>query len=60
MGLSRSRLFSLAVDDFLKRQQQEKMLRRLNEIYAGGVERSEKRLLKGIKKKVHRTVKEDW
>lgn len=60
MGLSRSRLFSLAVDDFLKRKRQEQMLLRLNQVYASGLDPSEKRLLKGIKVKVRRTVKERW
>jgi metal-responsive CopG/Arc/MetJ family transcriptional regulator len=53
MGLSRSRLFTLAVGDFLQRQRQEQMLLRLNEVYGNGMERAEKRLLKGIKAKAH-------
>ncbi len=60
MGLSRSRLFALAVRNFLQRQRQEQMLRRLNEVYATGAEPAEKRLLKGIKAKARRTVKERW
>jgi metal-responsive CopG/Arc/MetJ family transcriptional regulator len=60
MGLSRSRLFALAVGDFLQRQRRERMLLRLNEVYADHVEPAEKRLLKGIKAKVRRTVKERW
>jgi predicted transcriptional regulator len=60
MGLSRSRLFALAVGDFLQRQRREQMLLRLNEVYAKGVEPAERRLLKGIKAKVRRTVKERW
>ncbi len=60
MGLSRSRLFALAVDDFLRRQRQEQMLRRLNEVYASGLEPAEKSLLKRIKVKVRPTVKERW
>ena len=36
------------------------MLLRLNEVYANGMEPAEKRLLKGIKAKVRRTVKERW
>jgi metal-responsive CopG/Arc/MetJ family transcriptional regulator len=60
MGLSRSRLFALAVGEFLQRQRQEQMLLRLNEVYTNGVEPSEKRLLKGIKAKVRRTMKERW
>jgi metal-responsive CopG/Arc/MetJ family transcriptional regulator len=60
MGLSRSRLFSLAVGDFLQRQRREQMLLRLNEVYANGVEPAEKRLLRGIKAKARRTVKDRW
>ena len=60
MGLSRSRLFAIAVGDFLQRQQQEQMLLRLNEVYAGGGEPAEKRLLNRIKAKVRRTIKEHW
>ncbi|HEX4135242.1 MAG TPA: hypothetical protein VHY84_11575 [Bryobacteraceae bacterium] len=60
MGLSRSRLFALAVGDFLHRQRKQKMLEDLNEVYAAGPEPTEKSLLKGIKAKVRRTVKERW
>ena len=60
MGLSRSRLFALAVSDFLQRQRREQMLRRLNEVYAGGMELAEQPLLKGMKAKVRRAVKERW
>jgi len=60
MGLSRSRLFAVAVSDFLKRQRQEQMLLRLNEVYAKGMQPAEKRLLNRIKAKVRRTVKERW
>jgi len=60
LGLSRSRLFALAVDDFLRKQRQEQMLLRLNEVYANGVEPEEKRLLKNIKAKVHSTMKDRW
>jgi metal-responsive CopG/Arc/MetJ family transcriptional regulator len=59
MGLSRSRLFALAVGDFLERQRQEQMLRRLNEVYADGFDPGEKALLKKIKTKVGRVV-ERW
>ena len=60
MGLSRSRLFALAVGDFLQRRRRDQMLLRLNEVYADGVEPAERRLLKGIKAKVRRTAKERW
>jgi hypothetical protein len=60
MGLSRSRLFALAVSDFLKRQRREQMLCLLNEVYGIGREPAEQPLLKGIKAKVRRAVKECW
>jgi metal-responsive CopG/Arc/MetJ family transcriptional regulator len=60
LGLSRSRLFALAIDDFLKRQRNEQMRRHLDEVYAGDVAHTEKRLLKGIKAKVRRAVRERW
>ena len=60
MGLSRSRLFALAVQDFLQRQRQEQMLLRLNGVYASGSEPGDKLLLKRIKAKVHSAVKERW
>jgi hypothetical protein len=60
MGLSRSRLFALAVADFLQRQRQEQMLLRLNEVYASGMGPPERRLLKGIKAKARRTLKDRW
>jgi predicted transcriptional regulator len=60
MGLSRSRLFAVAVGEFLQRQRREQMLLRLNEVYANGMEPAEKRLLKGMKARVRTTVKERW
>src|ERR1035438_5797395 len=60
MGLSRSRLFALAVGNFLGQRRREQMLLRLNEVYAGGVEPGEESLLKEIKAKVRRSVKERW
>jgi len=60
MGLSRSRLFALAVGGFLQRQRREQMLHRLNEVYADGMESAEKALLNVSKTKVRRAVKERW
>ena len=60
MGLSRSRLFALAVGDFLRRRRREQMLLRLNEVYGKGNEPAETPVLKGIKATVRRAVKERW
>jgi metal-responsive CopG/Arc/MetJ family transcriptional regulator len=59
MGVSRSRLFSLALDDFLQRRKQAQMLQRLNEVYAD-VDPSEKGLLKAMKTRTARTIKDKW
>ena len=60
MGLTRSGLFSRAVGDFLERQRREQMLQRLNEVYSEPVEQSERALLKAIKSKVRRGVRDRW
>jgi antitoxin MazE6 len=60
MGLSRSRLFAMAIGEFLQARRQEQMLRRLNEVYGGEAGPEQRELLKGIKAKVRRTVKENW
>ena len=60
LGVSRSRLFALAVGDFLERQRREQILTRLNQVYADHAERPETRLLRGIKAMVRRTVQERW
>ena len=60
MGLSRSRLFAVAVGELLQRQRRERMLLRLNEVYANGIEPAEKRLLNGMKARVRTTAKERW
>jgi hypothetical protein len=60
LGLSRSRLFALAVGDFLQRQRRERMLQLLNEVYANGAEPAEKPLLPKIKAKVRPTIKDRW
>ena len=60
MGLSRSRFFAMAAGDFLQRRRQEQMLLRLNEVYLSEQKPAEKRLLRGIKAKTRRTVKDRW
>jgi metal-responsive CopG/Arc/MetJ family transcriptional regulator len=60
LGMGRSRLFALAVMEFLKLQRETQMLARLNEVYANGMDRSERRILKGFKAKFRHTVKDCW
>jgi metal-responsive CopG/Arc/MetJ family transcriptional regulator len=60
LGVSRSRLFALAVGGFLQEQRREQMLRQLNEVYGGAADPAETKLVKGMKAKVRRTVRERW
>jgi metal-responsive CopG/Arc/MetJ family transcriptional regulator len=60
MGLSRSRLFAQAVSDFLQRKRAEQTLLRLNEVYSGEMDPAEKQLLRQMKAKTRRSIKETW
>ncbi len=51
LGLSRSRLFAIAVSDFLKRELNEKMLQELNAVYSDGAKSVDKPLLRRMKTK---------
>jgi len=59
MGLSRSRLFAVAISEFLQRQKKDRMLRQLNEVYAGGMAPEEKRLLTQMKAKTRRVLERE-
>jgi metal-responsive CopG/Arc/MetJ family transcriptional regulator len=59
MGLSRSRLFAVAISEFLQRRKQQQMLLQLNKVYAGGMNPVEKRLLKRMKAKVRRITERE-
>ncbi|HTA43686.1 MAG TPA: hypothetical protein VK789_14630 [Bryobacteraceae bacterium] len=58
MGLSRNRLFTLAVSEFLARQWQERMLTRLNEVCGAGMDEQERNFVKGAKVRLRRTIKD--
>jgi antitoxin MazE6 len=60
MGLTRSRLFAVALEEFLEHQRKERMLRRLNIVYASSANVPADHLLQGIKSKVRRTLTERW
>ncbi len=59
MGLSRSRLFAVAISEFLQRKKQQEMLLQLNEVYAEGLTPGEKSLLKHIKAKARRITERE-
>jgi metal-responsive CopG/Arc/MetJ family transcriptional regulator len=60
MGLSRSRLFSVALEDYLRRRQQEQMMEQLNLAYSDQKEPGKARTAKGMKAKFRSTIKDRW
>jgi len=60
MGLSRSRLFALALQNYLTERRREKMLEQLNQAYADGPTVAEKRMTAKIKSKFRSTIKDRW
>jgi metal-responsive CopG/Arc/MetJ family transcriptional regulator len=60
MGVSRSRLFSLAIESYLRNREHEKILKQLNRVYAGEAGAVDKRLAARIKGKFRRAIQENW
>ena len=61
MQISRSRLFTLAMDDYLKKQENQALLARLNQAYADQPSEEEETLMQSMKDKHSRMVdQESW
>lgn len=60
LGMSRSALLALALQEFLARRRQEEIVGRLNEVYAGDAARPDKRRLAAMRKKFRATIREEW
>ena len=60
MGLSRSRLFSVALEEYLRRRRQEATVQQLNRAYAGQADATEQRLTARMKAKFRSTIKDRW
>jgi len=60
MDISRSHLFSIAVQQFIERHQNQKMLEALNEVYKDGPNTSELLLLREVKPKYRRLLEDEW
>src|SRR5579859_4315161 len=60
MGLSRSRLFSVALKDFLKQRRNAAIVEQLNRVYAKGPTPEERRTLAFMKEKFRTTMKDPW
>lgn len=60
IGVSRSRLFSLALKDYLRKRQQDKIVEQLNQVYGSKPDAAKKRTAARLKTKFRRTIKERW
>jgi metal-responsive CopG/Arc/MetJ family transcriptional regulator len=60
MGLSRSRLFSLALEDYLRHRRQEQILQQLNQTYSDHPEPAEALTVQNLKAKFRSTIKDRW
>ncbi|MBC8159853.1 MAG: CopG family transcriptional regulator [Roseiflexaceae bacterium] len=50
MKVSRSLLFTLAVEDFIRRRETQRIVERLNDVYGGEPDSDERQLLAGTKR----------
>ncbi|MGD0872394.1 MAG: hypothetical protein ABSB88_22825 [Bryobacteraceae bacterium] len=60
MGLSRSRLISLALEAYLRRRRLEETTERLNRVYGGEPDAIEQVTTKKMKAKFRTTIRERW
>ena len=60
MGVSRSRLFSIALEAYLRKRRNQEILSQLNEVYAGDPSPEEGRAVAAMKRRFRSTVCESW
>jgi len=61
LHVSRSKLFTLAVKDYLKKQESKKLLAQLNVAYGDSPDKEEQKISKAMRSKQHKSVeKETW
>jgi hypothetical protein len=60
LGLSRSRLFSIALEAYLRDRRQQETLERLNRAYAGKPDPTNGPIVKRMKTKFRSTIRDRW
>lgn len=60
MGVSRSRLFSLALESYLRNREHERILEQLNRVYTDEAGKADKLMAKRLKAKFRGTIVENW
>jgi metal-responsive CopG/Arc/MetJ family transcriptional regulator len=60
MNVTRSRLFSLALEDYVRRQRNRELLAQINEAYADGLDEEERALLRRASHTHRQVVEGEW
>ena len=60
MKVSRSRLFAMALEDFLRRHENEQLLAEINSAYHDEPEPTQQRLAKGMRRLHRKIVEGEW
>ncbi len=60
MNISRSRLFALALEDYIRRHQNNELLERINAAYGEAPDRSEEALLQAMRRQHRQIVEDEW
>ena len=60
MKVSRSRLFVMALEDYIRRYQNQILLEKINQAYQDAPDKVEKTRLRGIKKQQRKVVEGEW
>ena len=60
MNVPRSRIFALAVEEFLRRHQTQRLLQRINEAYADAPDSAEAALRRRMRRQHRQIVEDEW
>ena len=60
LHISRSRLFALAVEDFMQRYENQRLLERINDVYADTTTPEEQALLRRMRRQQRQMVEGEW
>jgi len=60
MDISRSRLFVIALEDYMRQLENQEILEKINAVYSGEPDEEEKELLRRIRKSHRRLIEGQW
>ncbi len=60
LGIPRSRLFSLALEEYMRQEESKLLLERLNRVYAGGSDQADRKAMGAMKRKQRAIVEGRW